>query len=90
LAGAEHPWRGPGPNIPCGGQRLRQMLLLMQLAKRRALVCVREVWESRDEILGLPYGDDAAPCSGQLSRTLLMAAGKHVSGFRARQGVQPP
>ena len=66
------------------------MLLLMQLAKRRALVCVREVWESRDEILGLPYGDDAAPCSGQLNRTLLITAGKQVSGFRARQGVQPP
>ena len=34
-------------------------------------VCLQEVRESRDETLGLPYGDGAAPCSGQLSRPLL-------------------
>ena len=56
--------------------------MLTASCKAASCKCVQEVWESCAETLDLPYGDDAAPCSGQLSRTLSPAAGKQVSNLK--------
>ena len=68
--GHRHPWRGPDTLAGARKVHTGHQLYDQEIGKVGHLASPQEVGESRDETLGLPYGDGAAAGAGQLSRTL--------------------